>query len=200
VIIAGGSRHKKLGAPGEESLQGKGVFNCAFCDGGHFADRVVVVCGGGDAGLTEALYMTKIASKVILIEAESKLTATAVLQERTFANPKIEILCGMRVKAIIGDDKVEAVELANEMGNRREKLSVDGVLVHIGMDPNTGYLDGIVPLDGQGQIIVNEKMETEVPCIFAAGDVRRGSPRQVITAAGDGAIAAISAERFLQVC
>jgi thioredoxin reductase (NADPH) len=86
------------------------------------------------------------------------------------------------------------------MGNRREKLSVDGVLVHIGMDPNTGYLDGIVPLDGQGQIIVNEKMETEVPCIFAAGDVRRGSPRQVITAAGDGAIAAISAERFLQVC
>jgi thioredoxin reductase (NADPH) len=200
VIIAGGSRHKKLGAPGEESLQGKGVFNCAFCDGGHFADRVVVVCGGGDAGLTEALYMTKIASKVILIEAESKLTATAVLQERTFANPKIEIFCGMRVKAIIGDDKVEAVELANEMGNRREKLSVDGVLVHIGMDPNTGYLDGIVPLDGQGQIIVNEKMETEVPCIFAAGDVRRGSPRQVITAAGDGAIAAISAERFLQVC
>jgi thioredoxin reductase (NADPH) len=200
VIITSGSRHKKLGVPGEESLQGKGVFNCAFCDGGHFAGRVVAVCGGGDAGVTEALYMAKIASKVILLETETKLTATAVLQERTFANPKIEILCGMRVKAITGDDKVEAIELVNEMGDRKEKLSVDGVLVHIGMDPNTDYLDGIVPLDGQGQIIVNEKMETEAPCIFAAGDVRRGSPRQVITAAGDGAIAAISAERCLQVC
>jgi thioredoxin reductase (NADPH) len=199
VIIASGSRHKKLGAPGEESLQGKGVFNCAFCDGGHFADSVVVVCGGGDAGVTEALYMAKIASKVILVEAESKLTAAAVLQERAFANPKLEILCEMKVGAIFGNDNVEAIELVEESGNRREKIKVGGVLVHIGMDPNTGYLDGIVPLDSRGQIIVNEKMETEIPYIFAAGDVRRGSPRQVVTAVGDGAIAAISAERLLQV-
>jgi thioredoxin reductase (NADPH) len=199
VIIAGGSRHKKLGVPGEESLQGKGVFNCAFCDGGHFADHVVAVCGGGDAGLTEALYMTKIASKVILVEAESKLTATAVLQERAFANPKLEILCGVRVESIAGDEKVEVIELEDKLGKRKEKIKVDGVLVHIGLDPNTGYLEGIVPLDSQGQIIVNEKMETEVPCIFAAGDIRSGSPRQVVTAAGDGAIAAISAERLLQV-
>jgi thioredoxin reductase (NADPH) len=198
VIIAGGSRHKKLGVPGEESLQGKGVFNCAFCDGGHFADRVVVVCGGGDAGLTEALYMAKIASKVILIEAESRLTATAVLQERAVANPKMKILCGMRVEAIIGNDKVEAIELVDQTGNRKEELKADGVLVHIGLDPNTEYLNGIVPLDGQGQIIVNGKMESEVPCIFAAGDVRSGSPRQVAAAVGDGAIAAISAERLLQ--
>jgi len=198
VIIAGGSRHKKLGVPGEESLQGKGVFNCAFCDGGHFADRVVVVCGGGDAGLTEALYMTKIASKVILIEAESKLTATALLQERAATNPKIEILCGMRVESILGSDKVEAIELIDQAGSRREKIKADGVLVHIGLDPNTEYLDGIVPLDGQGQIIVSSKMETEVPYIFSAGDIRSGSPRQVAAAVGDGAIAAISAERLLQ--
>jgi thioredoxin reductase (NADPH) len=199
VIIAGGSRHKKLGVPGEESLQGKGVFHCAFCDGGHFADRVVVVCGGGDAGLTEALYMTKIASKVILIEAESKLTATAILQERASINPKMKILCGMRVGAIIGNDKVEAVELVDQAGSRREELKADGVLVHIGLDPNTEYLNGIVPLDSQGQIIVNGKMETEVPYIFAAGDIRSGSPRQIAAAVGDGAIAAISAERLLQV-
>jgi thioredoxin reductase (NADPH) len=199
IIIAGGSRNKKLGVPGEKSLQGKGVFNCAFCDGGHFADRVVVVCGGGDAGVTEALYMAKIASKVILVEAESKLTAASVLQERAFANPKIEILCAMKVGAIFGNDNVEAIELVEESRNRREKIKVDGVLVHVGMDPNTGNLEGIVPLDSQGQIIVNEKMETEIPYIFAAGDVRRGSPRQVVTAVGDGAIAAISAERLLQV-
>ena len=199
IIIAGGSRNKKLGVPGEESLQGKGVFNCAFCDGGHFADRVVAVCGGGDAGVTEALYMAKIASKVILIEAESKLSAAVVLQERASANPKLKILCGMRVEAIAGDDKVEAIELEDEASEKREKIKVDGVLVHIGQEPNTGYLDGIVPLDSQGQIIVSEKMETEVPCIFAAGDVRSGSPRQVVTAVGDGAIAAIYAERLLQV-
>jgi thioredoxin reductase (NADPH) len=199
VIIAGGSRCKKLGVPGEESLQGKGVFNCAFCDGGHFANRVVAVCGGGDAGVTEALYMTKIASKVILIEAESKLTATAVLQERAFAHPKLKILCGMKVKAIAGDDKVEAIELEDIASERKEKVKVEGVLVHIGQEPNTGYLEGIVPLDGQGHVIVSEKMETEIPYIFAAGDVRSGSYRQVVTAVGDGAIAAISAERLIQV-
>jgi len=198
VIIASGSRHKKLGVPGEESLHGNGVFNCAFCDGGHFADRVVAVCGGGDAGVTEALYMAKIASKVILIEAESKLTATAVLQERASAHSKLKILCGTKVKAIVGDGKVEAIELVDETGNKRDKIRVDGVLVHIGMEPNTNYLEGIVPLDNQGQIIVNDKMETEIPYVFAVGDVRSGSPRQVVTAVGDGAIAAISAERLLQ--
>ena len=97
VILAGGSRPKKLGVPGEEAFSGKGVFTCAFCDGGHFADQTVAVCGGGDAGITEALYMTKIASKVVLLEALPKLTASAVLQERVSANPKMELLCGSRV-------------------------------------------------------------------------------------------------------
>jgi thioredoxin reductase (NADPH) len=198
VIIAGGSRNKKLGVPGEESLQGKGVFNCAFCDGGHFNDRVVAVCGGGDAGVTEALYMTKLASQVILIEAETELTATALLQERASANPKLEIRCGLKVEAIVGDDRVKAIELVDKAGKRKETLKVDGILVHIGLDPNTEYLDGIVPLDRQGQVIANEKMETEVPHILAAGDIRSGSPRQIVTAVGDGAIAAISAERLLQ--
>lgn len=198
VIIAGGSRNKKLGVPGEESLQGKGVFSCAFCDGGHFTDRVVAVCGGGDAGITEALYMTKLASQVILIEAEPKLTATGVLQERASANPKLEIRCGLTVEAIVGDDRVEAIELVDKASKRKETLKVEGVLVHIGLDPNTEYLDSTVPLDSQGQVIVNEKMETEVPYILAAGDIRSGSPRQIVTAVGDGAIAAISAERLLQ--
>ena len=196
IIIAGGSKNKKLGVPGEAELAGKGVFECAFCDGGHYADKVVAVCGGGDAGVTEALYMAKIASKVIIIEAMPKLTAAAVLLDRIRANPKIEVRCGMVVEAITGGDKVEGVELA--AGKKKETLKADGVLVHIGLEPNTGYLEGIVPLDKQGQIIVNEKMESEVPYIFAAGDIRSGSPRQVAAAAGDGAIAAITAERLLQ--
>jgi thioredoxin reductase (NADPH) len=155
------------------------------------------VCGGGDAGVTEALYMAKIASKVILIEAMPALTATAVLRDRLNANEKIEVRCGMTVKAITGQDKVEAIELQDGAG-KEETLKVDGVLVHIGLDPNTDYLDGIIPLDEHGQIIVNERMETEVPYILAAGDIRSGSPRQVVTAVGDGAIAAITAQRLLQ--
>jgi thioredoxin reductase (NADPH) len=196
IIIAGGSKNKKLGVPGEEELAGKGVFECAFCDGGHYAGKVVAVCGGGDAGVTEALYMAKIASKVILIEAMPKLTATAILQDRIAADKKIEVRCGYKVEAITGKDKVEAIELAT--GNKKETMKVNGVLVHIGLDPNSGYLEGIVPLDNQGQIIVNEKMASEVPCIFAAGDIRSGSTRQVVAAVGDGAIAAISAQRLLR--
>jgi thioredoxin reductase (NADPH) len=198
VIIAGGSRHKKLGVPGEEALEGKGVFSCAFCDGGHYADQVVAVCGGGDAGVTEALYMAKIASKVFLIEAEPELTATAILQDRAVADPKIEILCGKKVEAIVGDKHVEAIELLDARTKRKEKKDLKGVLVHIGLEPNTDYIESIVPLDDQRQIIVNEKMESGVTNILAAGDVRSGSPRQVVTAVGDGAIAAVTAQRLLQ--
>jgi thioredoxin reductase (NADPH) len=198
VIIAGGSRHKKLGVPGEAEFEGKGVFSCAFCDGGNYADQVVAVCGGGDSGITEALYMAKIASRVILVEAMPELTGTAVLQERALSNPKLEIRCGVKVEAIIGNDKVEAIECLDTAGQKKEMIKVDGILVQIGLDPNTEYLDGVIPLDSQGQIIVNENMETEVSHIFAAGDIRSGSPHQVVTAVGDGAIAAISAERLFQ--
>jgi thioredoxin reductase (NADPH) len=195
IIIAGGSKNKKLGVPGEVELLGKGVFECALCDGGHFAGQMVAVCGGGDAGVTEALYMAKIASRVIIIEAMPALTATAVLQDRVKAEPKIEVRCGVKVEAINGKDKVESIELA--AGKQKESLKVDGVLVHIGLDPNTGYLEGVVPLDEHGQVIVSARMESEVPYILAAGDVRSGSPRQVVTAVGDGAIAAIMAQRLL---
>lgn len=198
VIIAGGARQKKLGVPGEEEFRGKGVFNCAFCDGGHFVDQVVAVCGGGDAGITEALYMTKLASKVILLEAMPALTACAALKEKALANPKLEVHCGTRVEAILGNGKVKAIEIAESQKGRKKTLEVDGVLVHIGLDANTEYLADILSLDSQGQIIVNNSMETDVSGIFAAGDIRSGSPRQVVTAAGDGAAAAISAERFLQ--
>ena len=197
VIIAGGSIPKKLGVPGEEELRGMGVFSCAFCDGGDYLDRVVAVCGGGDAGVTEALYLSRIASKVIVIEALPQLTATGVLRDRVQSDPKLEVHCGMKVTRIIGEGQVTGIELAGP-DNSRETLKVDGVLVHVGLDPNTGYLEGVVPLDGPRQVIVNEWMETKIPGVFAAGDIRSNSPRQVSAAVGDGATAGMAAQRFLQ--
>ena len=158
----------------------------------------MAVCGGGDAGVTEAIYMTKLASKVILIEAAPALTATRVLQERALENPKLEILCGVKAEAIIGNDEVEAIEVLDPQKGQKRTIEVNGVLVHVGVKPDTSYLEGIVDLYSQGQIIVNDRMETSVPYIFAAGDIRSGSPRQIVAAVGDGATAAIAAERLLQ--
>jgi len=197
VIIAGGSVPKKLGVPGEDKLRGSGVISCAFCDGSQFNGQVVAVCGGGDAGVTGALYLSKIASKVILIEAMPALTATAVLRDRVKDNPKIEVRCGTKVTAIVGESKVEGIQIVGT-GEQKETLKVDGVLVHVGLDPVTDYLEGVVPLDKQRQVVVNKWMETEISGIFAAGDIRSQSPGQVSTAVGDGAGAAMSAQRYLQ--
>jgi thioredoxin reductase (NADPH) len=198
VIAAGGSRPRRLGVPGEDDFQAKGIIHCALCDGGQFIDRVVAVCGGGDAGVTEALYLAKLASRVIVIEALPCLTAAAVLQERVMANPKIEVRCGQRVAAITGDQRVKSIELAQGATSRKEMLSVDGVLVHVGIEPNTEYLADVLPLDNQRQIVVSSFLETRSPYIFAAGDIRAGSPRQIAAAVGDGATAAVAVQRMLQ--
>ena len=198
IIIAGGASHKKLGVPGENEFAGKGVFHCGLCDGGAFNDKVVAVCGGGNAGLTEALYMAKIASKVIIFESMPALSATALLQERAAANPKIEIRCGVEIEALTGRDRLESLEYKDSNSGAAATLPVDGVLVNIGLEPNTGYLRDIVSLDSQGQIIVNQNMETDVPSILAAGDIRSGSVRQISAAVGDGTIAAVTAQHYLQ--
>jgi thioredoxin reductase (NADPH) len=197
VIIAGGSVPKKLGVPGEDKLRSGGVIYCAFCDGGQFAGKKVAVCGGGDAGVSGALYLAKIASKIILIEAMPALTATAILSDRVKNNSKIEVHCGTKVTAILGENKVEGIQTIGADG-RRDTIQVDGVLVHVGLDPDTEYFEGVVPLDKQRQVVVNAFMETEIPGIFAAGDIRSQSPGQVSTAVGDGCAAAISAQKFLQ--
>jgi thioredoxin reductase (NADPH) len=142
--------------------------------------------------------MAKLASKVILIEGEPALTATAFLQERALNHPRIEIRCGEKVEEFIGDSKVEAIKLLDVRTGRKEEVKVDGVLVYVGIEPNTKYLEGVVPLDEEGQIIVNDKLETEIPHILSAGDIRRGSSRQVATAVGDGAMVAITAQKLLQ--
>ena len=197
VIIAGGSTPKRLGVPGEDKLMGNGIITCAFCDGGQFADRVMAVVGGGDSGITGALYMANIASRVILIEAMPECTATAILRDRAVANDKIEIHCGTKVVSIAGENEVEGIEIIDASG-KEETLKVDGVLVHVGLDPRTDYLQDIIPLDDGGELVVNEWMETEAPGVYAAGDIRSGSPGQVSTAVGDGAAAAMAAQRYLQ--
>ncbi|MCK4788039.1 MAG: FAD-dependent oxidoreductase [Desulfobacteraceae bacterium] len=197
IIIAGGTHNKKLGVPGEEEFVDKGVFYCATCDGPRFADKVVAIVGGGDSGITEGLFLARLVSKVIIIEMLPQCTATKILQDRAFSNPKIEIKCGSKIEAITGDEWVKALDLLDIQTGKKSTLEVDGVLVHVGVEPNTDYLSGIVPLDSKGHILVNEKMETEIPGVFAAGDIRHNSPMQIATAVGDGATAALSASRFL---
>jgi thioredoxin reductase (NADPH) len=198
VLVAGGSHHKKLGVPGEEELQGKGVFTCAFCDGGQFANRTVAVCGGGDSGVTEALYMSKIAAEVILVEALPRLSATALLQARVTANSKIKVRCGVKVTGITGSNQVDGLEIQDPVSGQKESLRVNGVLVQIGFNPNTDFLNDTISLENKRQITVNEKMETNLPYILAAGDIRSNSPGQVSTAVGDGTTAAMAAIRYLQ--
>ncbi len=199
VIVAGGARPRTLGIPGEETFRASGVIQCALCDGGRFAGGVVAVCGGGDAGVTEALYLAKLASRVILIEASPALTASAILEERARRHEKIEVHCGRKVIEIVGDTCVRAVDLGDPASGQVERLPVDGVLVHVGVEANTDYLQGVLTLDGEGQVKVDGSLETETPGIFAAGDIRGGSPCQVASAVGDGAVAAVAAQRMLQL-
>ena len=187
VIIASGAHPKKLGVPGENEFAGKGVSYCGVCDAPQFAERVVAVAGGGDAGLTEALYLTRLASEITVIELMPELMASKILQERALANPKIKICCGTRIEAITGDDQVKGLELLNVLTGERTILPVGGILVRIGLEPNTRF------------VLVNEEMETSIPGIFAAGDTRHASARQIATAVGDGVTAVLSAGRLIKL-
>jgi len=197
VIAAGGSDRVQLNVPGEKEFIGRGVSYCATCDAAFFVDRAVALVGGGDAAITEALHLTKFASKVIVIHRRDELRATRIVQEKAFAEPKIEFLWNSIVEGVEGEDVVERLKLRNVVTKEESTLDVSGVFVSIGFKPNTGCLRDILPLDATGYIVTNEKMETEVPGILAAGDIRRNSIRQVIAAAGDGATAAIYAGKFI---
>ena len=197
VIAAGGSDRVQLNVPGEKEFIGRGVSYCATCDAAFFVDRAVALVGGGDAAITEALHLTKFASKVIVIHRRDELRATRIVQERAFAEPKIEFLWNSIVEGVEGEGVVERLKLRNVVTKEESTLDVSGVFVSIGFKPNTGCLRDILPLDAAGYIVTNEKMETEVPGVLAAGDIRRNSIRQVIAAAGDGATAAIYAGKFI---
>ena len=197
VIQAGGLHSRKLDVPGEEKFQGKGMIHCAMCDAGLYRDHVVAVCGGGDAGLIEALYLARFASKVFVIEAQAQLAARPELQARAFADAKLHIRCGEKPVEIIGNQGVAGLVVENAAAGKRETLEVYGVLVHVGYVPTTGYLEGVFALDDSGRIAVNEQFATDVTGAFAAGDIRSGSPRQVASAVADGKAAARGARKFL---
>jgi len=197
VIIASGSERRKLGIPGEEEFTGKGVSYCATCDAPFFKEQPVAVVGGGDAAITEALHLTKFASRVTVIHRRDQLRATRILQEKAFSEPKIEFLWNTVVEEIEGKDTVKRLKLRQVITGEKPVLDVSGVFVSVGHTPGTDYLRGVLPLDATGCIATNERMETEIPGIFAAGDIRLNSARQAITAAGDGATAAIYAEKFI---
>ena len=197
VIIAGGAERQKLGIPGEKEYLGKGVSYCATCDGPFFREKAVAVLGGGNSAVAEALELTKFAAKVYLIHRRNELRATKILQEKLLADTRIQALWDTAPIEIIGDNFVKQIKLRNVKTNKETILDVSGVFVSVGSQPATGYLKGLLTLDMVGAIVTNDKLETNVPGIYATGDIRSGSIRQVIGAAGDGAAAALNAEKYL---
>jgi thioredoxin reductase (NADPH) len=197
VIITAGADYNRLGIPGEDEFIGKGVSYCATCDAAFFKDRVCAVVGGGDAAMDEGLFVTRYASKVHVIHRRDELRASKILQERAFANPKMEFTWNTVVEEVLGGDAVERLRLRDVKTNEESTLDVAAIFIFIGLHPNTEPYQGLLKMDGAGHIHVNEWMETEVPGVFAAGDVRVNSARQVVSAAGDGATAAIRADHYI---
>jgi len=198
VILACGSSLKHLDVPGESAFEGRGVSYCATCDGDLFHNQEVGVIGGGDSAMDEALYLAELASKVTVVHRSDRLRATQVLQERAMAHPKIAWRCHTLVEGIEGDTQVERLRLKDVRTGEPALLPVTGVFIYVGLRPNTDFLQAVLPLDAGGHVVVNQRLETEIPGLYAAGDLRQYSARQVISAAGDGATAAFFAIQHLR--
>ena len=198
IILACGATWKKLGIEGEEKLIGKGVSFCATCDGPFYRDQEVAVIGGGDTAVEEAVFLTRFVSKVHLVHRRDQLRATKLLQERVAAEQKIEITWDTIPLKILGENGVEGIELKNLQSGEVSQREVKGVFVFIGTIPNTEIVKGLIGLDKNGFIITDNNMETSVPGVFAAGDIRSKLFRQIATAVGEGAAASFSAEKYLE--
>jgi len=198
VIAASGASPKSLGIPGEDKFRGKGVSYCGTCDGALFKNKEVVIVGGGDTALEEALFLTRFVKKATVIHRRDALRGTKILQERAFANKKIEFVWDSAAVEIAGDTKVSGVKIKNIKTNAITDLACDGVFIFVGYSPNTAFLKDTVPLDESGYILADDSGFTSKPGIFASGDCRKKLLRQVITAAGDGATAAFACHRYLE--
>lgn len=199
VIIATGAEHRKLGVPGEEEYAGRGVSYCAVCDGAFFRDREIAVIGGGDSAVEEGMYLTRFAKKVTIIHRRDQLRAQKILQERAFQNEKIEFIWDTVVEKINGKDgKVSSLTLKNVKTGETKEFETDGVFIYIGTDPLSAPFKSLGIVNEDGYIPTNENMETKVPGIFAAGDVREKELRQIVTATGDGSIAAEAAIKYIE--
>jgi thioredoxin reductase (NADPH) len=198
LIVAGGSDWAKLGVPGEKELIGRGVSYCSTCDAPFFADKRVAVIGGGNTALFEAIHLAKFAAKVTVIHRRNEFRAFIAVQEKIYAVPKIKFLMSTEVEAIEGTDIVRQLRLKQTDGDKKSTLEVDGIFIAVGLTPNTDYLKEVLPLDEQGRIIVDSEMRTKIVAIYAVGDIRSKSIRQTIAAAGDGAVAAITAKKDIE--
>ncbi|MCS7207400.1 MAG: thioredoxin-disulfide reductase [Dehalococcoidia bacterium] len=198
LILATGGEHNKLGVPGEEEFAGRGVSYCATCDGNFFTDQPVVVVGGGDAAIEEGLYLTRIVQKVTVVHRRDHLRASKILQQRAFANPKMEFKWSTIVQEIRGNTSVDRVLLKDLKTGQTYEFPTKGVFIYIGFHPATDFLKGSgIPMDPAGHVITTIRMETAIPGVFACGDVRQFSDRQLGTAVGDGITAALSAYRYI---
>ncbi len=197
VIIATGASPRKLNVPGEAEFTGRGVSYCATCDGFFFRGKDVVVVGGGDSACEEGVFLTKFANSVRIIHRRDQLRAGPILAERARRNPKVSFIWDTVVEEILGDGAVEAVRVRNVKTGKEEVLKTDGVFVYIGHIPNSQLFEGILDMDDHGYLVTDERMRTNVPGVFAAGEIRDPVFRQIITSAGDGCKAAIEAERYL---
>ena len=197
LIVTAGADYNKLGVPGEELLTGKGVSYCGTCDTAFFKDQTIIVVGGGDAAMDEGIFTTRYVTKAIVVHRRDELRASAILQERAFNNPKMEFMWNTVVEEIMGDGKVEQVRLRNVQTNEETVMPIDAVFVFIGNHPNSDFLGDLVPKDGGGHIIVDDWMATPQPGLFAAGDIRQNSARQVASSVGDGVTAAIAADHYI---
>ncbi len=198
VIIATGSEPKKLGVPGEEDFIGRGVSYCATCDGPFYKDKNVAVIGGGNGAIEEAIFLTKFAKLVTVIHRRDALRADKVLQEKAASNPKIFFKLNTVVEEIKGGEKVSSLKLTDALSGKKSSINLDGVFIYTGLKPNTDFVKDIVKLDESGHIITDETLKTNIDGIFAAGDVRKKTLRQVVTAVADGATAAASAYSYLK--
>jgi len=199
IILATGASPRKLGVPGEDMLIGRGISFCGTCDGPFYKDKIVAAVGGGDTAVQESVFLTKFAKKVILIHRRDELRATRILQERAFANDKIEILWDSIVTSVSGGlMNLDTVNVENVKTGETQKLSVDGCFIWVGIQPNASFLGDAVKIDEYGFVITDQNMETSVPGVFAAGDGRLTPLRQIATAVGDGAIAAFMAEHYIE--
>lgn len=198
IILSLGANPRRLGVPGEMEFIGRGVSYCAVCDAAFFKNKKLVVVGGGDTAVEDSNFLTRYASSVTIVHRRDKFRAQRIIQERALGNPTITVQWNSVVKSIGGKDSVDHVILENVHTNEESHLPVDGVFVLIGLDPNTKLLDGRITLDETGYIITDENMRTNIPGVFAAGDVRQKLLRQIITACADGAIAATAAEKYIE--